>query len=632
MLKKGSLIEMENEGREKSDLREFIPEYIIRIKERFLGKKILLYGLNDDTKKAIMLLASYHIPIEGFLCSPKEDKFRGMKYLGKSFLGLDDISEMDFTECVVLDVYGDNLEEIRKIFNMSGEALFQVPPEVMIYGAGANGKRLWELFARLGVKICCYCDKDNKKREWMDNDCRVILPAELNLVQKTMPVLISVQDAKAVYEIRKILDRENFSRVHCFSLHFFRKVGMVRKKEKYVPVLAPWTLKYFRHKLPEWEKDGKKVYFYTSDISHGLETLLEMELLGIPVGNVRIATETDIHYEADPRICNAYDLLYEKYPCDLIICALPDDEDDAKNFMKESGLPTDIFTQFLPGMPLLRKRYVLDTHLGYADDKGVFVVRNCGKDEPALRVAIFGGSTSDYNLYIERSWPSWLLELAVNVNVKMECFMAATAGYMSAQELIRLIRDVIWKKPDIVISYSAINDVACVEKYCFTHNYQKFVFDNISRYKEYNYNGFKSEMAAFSMGEVRLDEGVAVNWLMNERMMHAICQEFGIDFYCFLQTWLYDKKIQSRRNLELIEHDYYYDYYDAKKEIQELHDLVEYVKNEKTKYSWLYDFTGIFDGVREKTFFDNCHVYSEANRLLAQNILAAILKKRGENI
>ena len=169
--------------------------------------------------------------------------------------------------------------------------------------------------------------------------------------------------------------------------------------------------------------------------------------------------------------------------------------------------------------------------------------------QPASKVIfIVGGSTSDisYN-------GSWLRKFSELVSpYDFSVVSAAVAGYTSFQELIRIARDSICIKPDIVISLSGINDLGFIQSpdllHPFVHYYQKKLFDNLlgrpTRNSRFSFN--REKKAAL----VGLDQESTLNglnlgpsfreppykfWLQNIKSSHAICSTYSASYLAFLQ-------------------------------------------------------------------------------------------------
>ena len=137
---------------------------------------------------------------------------------------------------------------------------------------------------------------------------------------------------------------------------------------------------------------------------------------------------------------------------------------------------------------------VLDPQLGHAYDPNVlarkledfesftgFVVYGDRTDSSAIRIFALGGSTTDPIFSLggpstgpgyEECWPKILQDLLNDVGIPAVVFNGGVAGYSSNQELLKLVRDVLPLKPDIVLSLSGINDlgfVHSVERHPMVH-------------------------------------------------------------------------------------------------------------------------------------------------------------------
>lgn len=596
-------------------------ESLFRISER-LDKKVFLYGLNEDTKKALVFLTSFQVSVEGFLLTKEQSDLNGMFYLGRPAISGAQLSSAYNDPYIVLDVYGDHLAEIRRELQTDKniQILFWTPENrLAIYGAGKSGNCLYRLLCRCGIKVDFFCDK-NADEILSVGDVPVILPVALDDKAKDYFIAIAIDDRAAAQQVREMLCVKKFSKMDIFDSFFlqyrFTEQVWIKRKQEYNPVFRPIGLHYIRKMFTQ----GKDIYLFGDDISYLADTGSILNKLGIPV---RYGISTNVSEEVTVgnfKIFNAYELLYEDLS-NCVIWALINEEDNAKIFMRKSGIDKEKFLYSSTGPLYLDRTYILDTHLGYIDGRGSIIERNCQAGDKLIKVAILGGSTSDYDLYFEKSWPACLLEIAKQNGIGMEVICAATAGNTSAMELIRLVRDVIQQKPDVVISYSRANEIShSVEGHRFTHNYQKALFDSIVQTEKIDsFFGLKRN-EIYYMGEETSDP--AQLWLDNERMMRAICDEFGVAFYAFLQPVLYEKKPKSLMDKKLLEHitD------DFARQREQLAELAEKVKTHIQEYPWLYDFTAIFDNMDKEVFFDQCHVLESANWLIAEKILPILIE------
>lgn len=176
-------------------------------------------------------------------------------------------------------------------------------------------------------------------------------------------------------------------------------------------------------------------------------------------------------------------------------------------------------------------------------------------------------------------------------------------------------------EPDIVISYSGINDIFD-NLYPFVHFYSRIIFDKFSKSNLPNVFGVRPERQ-YSCGiETRISK--AHTWIRNQRMMKAICDEFGIEFYSFLQPMLLSKKEKmSDKERELVINNVSNGY---KNIPQFLCDVKEIVKSEEITF--INDVSDLFDDYGN-VYIDTAHVIEEGNYIIANKIYE-ILKENSK--
>lgn len=114
----------------------------------------------------------------------------------------------------------------------------------------------------------------------------------------------------------------------------------------------------------------------------------------------------------------------------------------------------------------------------------------------------------------------------------------------------------------------------------------------------------------------------AENWVVQQRMMRAVCKEFGIKFISVLQPWLLEKKELSKYDSDIIELWYSENKafrFETMKKIKKLISTEE--------YSWINDFSNMFDKINEPIYFDGCHLYSKGNYFVASKIFDLIMEE-----
>jgi lysophospholipase L1-like esterase len=134
--------------------------------------------------------------------------------------------------------------------------------------------------------------------------------------------------------------------------------------------------------------------------------------------------------------------------------------------------------------------YALDPHLGYARadtepevvelkkrflwrDGFVIYKQNEEQVKPPI-ILTLGGSTTDGVTY-GHSWPEELAKILEENSIGATVINGGTGGYSTNQELLKLLRDGMGFRPDIVISYSGINDRGRYSAlpYPMIHSYQR---------------------------------------------------------------------------------------------------------------------------------------------------------------
>lgn len=267
------------------------------------------------------------------------------------------------------------------------------------------------------------------------------------------------------------------------------------------------------------------------------------------------------------------------------------------------------------------RKNVLDPNLGYNFMKEKehyqgFIEYDMKKDVKKS-IVILGGSTTDAWLYPYKSWPELLDEKLKEEGYQVKILNGGCLGYRSSQELVKLIRDVIPIKPDIVLSYSGVNDAAqnynklAYDQYPFLHPYQIDLFEEVSKKVKMEYLWLQRNNEC--------NFGLSPQWSRfnqfknNIRIMNAICQEYGIYYHCFLQPALSTKigEFTAEEKELIINCEIEQEYIDY------INEFYEEAKNYSKIYlsNWSYLFHN-----HSEVYFDICHVYEKGNKIIADAI------------
>ena len=129
---------------------------------------------------------------------------------------------------------------------------------------------------------------------------------------------------------------------------------------------------------------------------------------------------------------------------------------------------------------------VLDINLGHSflGKQGMYGFEVLGENGAHdTRIVVLGGSTTDGELFPFKSWSHFLLEKIGDKNVTI--YNGGVVGYTSTHELIKLLRDVLFMEPDMIIVYDGFNDMTAPseqEPFAFKELYK--AMDYVNRYKD----------------------------------------------------------------------------------------------------------------------------------------------------
>lgn len=246
-----------------------------------------------------------------------------------------------------------------------------------------------------------------------------------------------------------------------------------------------------------------------------------------------------------------------------------------------------------------------------------------GQDDFA--VLVLGNSTSDHSTGNLNSWPYYLhRELTEKCKRNVVVYNGAVSGYHSGQELLKLCRDGLDLKPNIVISFSGVTEVeegVTVKGRKLVHKYQWRMWQNILTYDgavpdSLHMRNLKKISAGMEEQLTNADV-----WIQNERKMHALCKEFDVKFFGCLQPMIskdcvWDTEIEALLNDMRVDEQFY----------TAQRAFIENVQKKMKPYSYINDLTELFAG-RSGMYFDTMHYTEEGNQIVAKFLADMILNK-----
>ncbi len=315
-------------------------------------------------------------------------------------------------------------------------------------------------------------------------------------------------------------------------------------------------------------------------------------------------------------------------------------------YLRNIGVHSDLFFT-LKNIDVTRDDgyNTIDPHLGYAhgiDDPKIrklnkeftwidgFVVY--AKEAKQIRelqrpvILALGGSTTDGVQY-GHSWPEHLARMLRESGTPGTVVNGGTGGYSTNQELLKLVRDGLEFKPDLVISYSGINDRGSYSELPnpMTHKYQRslltFLTQNSSspllpstiKVLQRIIGIDTKDNIGYTLG-VPTDRTLGQQYEKNMQLMHAVSNSAGAEFVAFIQPYgNYGKSGIDSENKK-IRKNYSEKVKALYDEITQLPSRVEYIR----------DATNILDEYPDLFKEDDVHLLDRGDEVVARHIFNEI--------
>jgi len=290
---------------------------------------------------------------------------------------------------------------------------------------------------------------------------------------------------------------------------------------------------------------------------------------------------------------------------------------------------------------------VVDPHLGFARGKTEPRVRELlgqytwiegfavySKKAPADLdrpvILTLGGSTTDAARG-EHSWPEELSKLLAEKGISATVVNGGISGYSTNQELLKLVRDGLEFKPDIIISYSGVNDRGEYSElpYPMVHPYQRYLLEYLTRsqysplfpntvYLINKVLGGKPPRHIDATLGVPISRTLGQQYEKNLVLMNAIAQVSGATFYGIIQPNAYvgpsgeSKTPTGLRKPKPAEY------------VSQLQHLYRQIADLPSRHPFVHSFLPIFegDGLYQK---DGIHATLKGDHLIAEKVLDLIL-------
>lgn len=262
---------------------------------------------------------------------------------------------------------------------------------------------------------------------------------------------------------------------------------------------------------------------------------------------------------------------------------------------------------------------ILDINLGHSflGKQGICGFEVFGKNAvDDFRIVVLGGSTTDGSLFPFKTWPQLLFEKIGRDDITI--FNGGVVGYTSSHEMVKLLRDVFFLNPNMVIVYDGFNDMAAQSgQSSFAFSDLQKIINYVDQYKNKLWLDFFVEGVAPYTG-ICPDIDKFDIWLNNIRRMRVICENEEINFYGILQPTLYSKLSRTKEEEGLL-----WSTWRINNCYEWANEFRGRVKKVIDSGEPIYDLSHIFDADSD-IYMDDCHVYEKGNRIIAEYIYKII--------
>lgn len=584
----------------KSDCKFVQPEPLWVINPMVLKySKRYILGLDHAAIRLFFRLCSMRIYVDGFI----DDSVEGMTIYNKRIYKITDVSERDS----VLLVSTITTEHQLTIAVCDNPVIINpaiINSDVYVYGAGYIGRKVLECLGEIGVDVKGFIDSDNTK----------INSTILDKVVYKRDILESMNEGVSIIEAGKYY-REIDSIVYELNKTVHRFFCSSKYEWFDNAIWVDGDVLFEGVKFFDGEFCKKKIYLCGEDydLVHKYREIFKI----LDFKDVQIAKWAN--EVSDQNVCCIEDVLLENN-CIVVFCEPVSNE----NLERLYDLGLQRGKDFCDIRCNIWEKYqgiqMLDVNLAYTREMsgscypGIAVFGNNREED--YKIAILGGSTSTSGYFWFRSWPEILYEKYCGNSVTV--INGAVEGYTSAQELMKLMRDIVCFKPDLVIVYDGNNDVVRNEKLnIFEIPYMKTIVEHASEKMD-----IQEKKQDIFCG-IPPKEDVVDVWLKNIEYMSAVCKLNNIDFVSFMQPMLLTKTTMCSKGEEVVKRkwDFILSLYGGKSTSQ-TREFRKRATDICSRHDYIYDLSHIFDD--KDVYMDHCHVFENGNEIIADEIYKVI--------
>ncbi len=560
------------------------------VADKFLCKKIYIYGVNRDSISVFTDLAFRDSDIAGFC----DNRFVGQTFMNRQIVSEEQLctagdSILVLSKEIEKNSITDRVDESKLFYP---DELFEInqclrDEKVYIYGIGKQGEKVYQMLVENGIKFenGCVTQKDNSFF-WHDKPVLSIDEIE--------------QDTKCAIIVATVTES--------YKREMLKKLEQCAANNIYIDCLMPFyiiTQGNFFQVIHKAVSEKKNLFLYgkrDTDATQFVERTLERFQVKIK-GYV---------YERELKeqgVCDVYDLAYEDIENTTVVIAEQNmwtvehisDVLDSLGFALEKWNYTSIElntkrvrnrlhtkTDYLLGWSNQNEKY--PGYVVYGED-----------NDTDIKIMVLGGSTSTDGMFRTVSWVRIFYSILVEKGYQVTVYNGATHSHGIVEEFLRLCRDGAYLKPDYVISFSGVNNTARKKvdnQFCERWLIDTFGLECIS--------GIKS------------DESLYDFWYRLTKLMGLVSEAYGAKFYSFLQPIYAPDKRQKLWEVSIYEME------------DRADNILLFRKRSKEEKNALYmNLIDLFDE-KDDAFIDAAHYSTGAAKIIGKAVYEIMSSEEGK--
>lgn len=579
--------------------------------------KRYIWGTDKEAVVILAELTSRRIHVDGFI-SDNEDEI-GMKLINKPVISLNMLEDRADTVIIANQEDKSALSE-RERGIQSTSALLDRPDianieiitgiytfhelftakKVILYGAGEVGKEMVSIFSAEGVDVDFFLDKDKSGQKLLD--IPIYHPRKLKDLEDDAVIIEAGRFWKEMEDtVKKYNPRiETFyvDKIHEKKTNMWIKI--TDNKSCHI-----WKLQFFSEAYPECFRD-RKIIILVNDLELAMGYKEVFECIGVKRVSIMVTDEA-ISCEAAPLLD---EILYEENYLLLLCNDERDNCDKIIEKIEELGIADADWTSISIVLPIRHREFIVDLNLDFSFKMnyapGLYLHGN--EKECDVKIVTLGGSTTDEEFCLVPSWPKILYEKYCGKNIAL--YNGGIEAYKSIQELIKLVRDILYLKPDMIVVYDGYNDA-------IRNNNHPFLYGVLDYYKEEIYEHLACPYHKRGNDIIRgiKSNEVMEQWLKNIESMYAIANIQNIKFFSFIQPMELSQKIHTKHGMALQKMCTMFLAQEYQKNIRIFRERGKEIEK---NHPYIHDLSHIFD--EKDVYMDFCHVWESGNEIVADSI------------